>query len=52
MGLQFFENGYFPHGSGRYPFILVFQFDFFEGDNFFGGAITSPVDDSIGSFSD
>jgi len=52
MWLKFFEDGNFTHGCGRHSLVLVFQFDFFKSHDFFGVAITSPINDSICSLAD
>jgi hypothetical protein len=52
VGLEFFEDGDLSHGSGGDAFILVFEFDFFEGDDPFGVSLSSLEDYTVGSFSD
>jgi hypothetical protein len=51
MGLEFFEDGDFSHGSGWDSFILIFEFDFFEGNDPFGISFSSLEDHTVGSFS-
>lgn len=51
MGLQFFEDGDFSHGSGGYSFIFIFEFDLFEGDEGIEDGIFGFEDYSIGSLS-
>ena len=52
MRLQFFEDGDFSHGGGGYSFILILEFDLFEGDEGIEDGIFGFEDDSIGSFSE
>jgi hypothetical protein len=49
MGLQFFEDGDFSHGSGWDSLILVLKFDLFEGNDLFGISLSSLEDYTIGS---
>lgn len=50
VGLEFLEDGDFSHGGGRDAFILVFEFDLFEGHDPFGVPFTSLEDYTVGSF--
>lgn len=52
MWFQLFEDGDLAHSSGRYSLILIFKFDFLDGDEFFGSAIFGAVDHAIGALSD
>jgi hypothetical protein len=51
VGLEFFKDGDFSHGSGWDSLILVFEFDLFEGNDPFGISLSSLEDDTVGSFS-
>ena len=50
MGLEFFKDGDFPHGGGWHPFVLVFKFNFLEGDYLLFNVIFSLEDYTVGSF--
>jgi hypothetical protein len=51
VGLEFFQDGDFPHGRGGHSLILVFKFDLFNGDKFIGLCISGLEDHTVGALS-
>lgn len=51
MWLQFFEDGYFPHGSGGNSLIFVFQLDLLNCHIVLEDGVACLEDNPVGAFS-